>query len=207
MSVAERADVVAVGTAVGAPALVARIGLAGLLVVVVACTSVVAPDTRDAPYARSAPDASSADASSVVGVEDLARESGLETLERAVVRVEGEAGTLRFAVLVADTDTARSRGLQGVARIPDGVGMLFVFPDEPGPGGRPGFWMLDTVVPLDIAFVDAGTIVGVATMTPCAARPCPITHPGVPYDMALETAAGALVGAGIVEGDRLSLEP
>lgn len=189
---------VAVGTAVGAPALVARIGLAGLLVVVVACTSVVAPDTRDA---------SSADASSAVGVEDLARESGLETLERAVVRVEGEAGTLRFAVLVADTDTARSRGLQGVARIPDGVGMLFVFPDEPGPGGRPGFWMLDTVVPLDIAFVDAGTIVGVATMTPCAARPCPITHPGVPYDMALETAAGALVGAGIVEGDRLSLEP
>ncbi len=165
-----------------------------------ACTSVVTPD---------APDASGAGGASSAGdaATRLALEFGLEALDRTVVRIEGDAGTLRFEVLVADTEAARSRGLQGVDMLPGDVGMLFLFPDPPGPSGRPGFWMLDTLIPLDIAFVDAGTIVGVATMTPCPARPCPITHPGVTYDMALETAAGALIDAGIVAGDRLTVEP
>ena len=134
----------------------------------------------------------------------FAREHGLDALDRTVVHVES-AGTLRFDVLVAGSAAARSRGLQGVDVLPGGVGMLFVFPDPPGPSGRPGFWMLDTLVPLDIAFVDAGVIVGVATMTPCTELPCPITHPGVVYDMALEVAEGAL--AGVAVGDRLVVAP
>jgi uncharacterized membrane protein (UPF0127 family) len=67
--------------------------------------------------------------------------------------------------------------------------------------------MLDTLLPLDIAFFDAGRVVGVATMAPCAARPCPITHPGVDYDLALEVAGGTLVGAGVTLGDRLVVGP
>lgn len=133
----------------------------------------------------------------------FARTFGFDDLDVATVQL----GAAEVQAVVADTPAARERGLQGVDEVPDSVGMLFVFPDQPGAGGRPGFWMLDTVVPLDIAFAAGGTVVGVATMEPCAARPCPITHPGVEYDVALELAAGELARAGVGIGNRLEWQP
>lgn len=132
----------------------------------------------------------------------FARTNGFEDLERASVRI----GTALVDAVVASTPAARERGLQGVVDVPAGVGMLFVFTGPPTPQGRPGFWMLGTLVPLDIVFASAGTVVGVATMQPCDVRPCPITHPGVDYDVALEVAAGALARAGVGPGDRLTWE-
>ncbi len=133
----------------------------------------------------------------------------LEALPRAEVRFEGPDGEelLRVAAVVADTPAARARGLMGVEAVPDGVGMLFLFPGQSAGGGSPGFWMLDTLVPLDIAFAADGVVVGVATMLPCPGPPCPITHPGVDYDVALEVASGALVAAGVAPGVRLAWDP
>ena len=150
-------------------------------------------------------------ATDVGTVEAFAVAHGLEGLARADVHLGGPVGTdggaaLHVVALVADTPETRSRGLMGVEALPDGVGMLFVFPEAPGAGGRPGFWMLDTVTPLDIAFAADGVVVGVATMLPCAGPPCPITHPGVDYDVALEVAAGVLDAAGITVGDRFAWE-
>lgn len=117
---------------------------------------------------------------------------------------DGDA-VLTVAAVVADTPEARTRGLQGVMDVPAGTGMLFVFPGRASvPEDRSGFWMLDTAVPLDIAFAADGIVVGVATMSPCAAAPCPITHPAVPYDVALEVAAGVLGEAGVGTGDRFT---
>ena len=141
------------------------------------------------------------EASSSVAVDEFARANDLAGLTRARVTVGEGDGALVVDALVADTDAARARGLQGVPEVPDGVGMLFAFDGPPGPGGRPGFWMIDTLVPLDIAFAADGVVVGIATMVPCTARPCPVTHPGVAYDVALEVAAGVLTDAGIVPGD------
>jgi uncharacterized membrane protein (UPF0127 family) len=127
-------------------------------------------------------------------------------LPHAAVRIsaaEDDAPRIVVNVLVAATPDARARGLQGVPELPTGVGMLFVFPDASGSAGRPGFWMLDTLLALDIAFAADGVIVGVATMAPCAAHPCPVTHPGVMYDVAVELEAGVLTGAGVGPGDRL----
>lgn len=121
-----------------------------------------------------------------------------------VVRVEvaSAAGTRTFAARVAANADARTIGLQGVAEVPEGVGMLFVFPG-PTTGG---FWMKDTLVPLDIAFADGeGRIVALATMVPCAAEPCPTTDPGREYVVALEVAAGGLDG--VAEGDLLTWVP
>ena len=144
------------------------------------------------------------EASSSVAVDEFARANDLAGLTRARVTVGEGDGALVVDALVADTDAARARGLQGVPEVPDGVGMLFAFDGPPGPGGRPGFWMLDTLGPLDIAFAAAdGVIVGTATMTPCTARPCPTTHPGVDYEVALEVAEGVLDAAGVRVGDRL----
>lgn len=144
-------------------------------------------------------------------LEAFALASGLEHLPRATVLVgeaqaEEDAGRLTLHVVVAETDAARRRGLMGVTEVPAGVGMLFAYADDPGPDGRPGFWMLDTLVELDIVFASEGTVVGVATMVPCAAQPCAVTHPGVDYDVAVEVAAGTLASAGVGPGDTLRWE-
>ncbi len=163
-------------------------------------TSCAGTDRADAP-ATNGP--------GVVGtgvLDAFAEESGLGALaqERVqVLRAGSEEALLEVDVLVADRPDARARGLSRVAVLPDGVGMLFVFTEPSGSAGRPGFWMLDTLVPLDIAFVADGEVVGVATMQPCTMRPCPITHPGIDYDSALEVGAGVLTAAGVVPGDRV----
>jgi uncharacterized membrane protein (UPF0127 family) len=132
-----------------------------------------------------------------------------------------EAATPEVLAAVAADDVSRARGLQGVSALPADVGMLFLFPEPAGPGGRPGFWMRDTLVPLDIVFArtdeegrgrDAqgdgvALVVGVASMVPCAAMPCPVTHPGVDYDVALEVAAGWLAATGVGPGDVVTWTP
>jgi uncharacterized membrane protein (UPF0127 family) len=143
------------------------------------------------------------------GLDAFVDANGFGALPRGRVLLGGDGAVdalLDVEVVVAATPEAQSRGLMGVTEVPAGVGMLFVFPGSPS-SGRPGFWMLDTLVPLDIAFAADGVVVGVATMEPCRAQPCPITHPGVDYDVALEVAAGAL-GAAVVEaGARFVWEP
>jgi len=50
------------------------------------------------------------------------------------------------------------------------AGMLFVF-DTPG---SYGFWMKNTLIPLDIVRLDENLlVVDTATMTPCLSDPCP----------------------------------
>jgi uncharacterized membrane protein (UPF0127 family) len=137
------------------------------------------------------------------------RSAALLSVDRAAGAARDErdeVGADALDVLLARTPDEQQRGLQGVTELPDGIGMLFVHAAPAGPSGRPGFWMLGTPLPLDIAFlvgdvrVGAAEVIAVATMTPCAQLPCPITHPGVAYDAALEVRAGGLAAAGIRVG-------
>ncbi len=56
---------------------------------------------------------------------------------------------------VAQTSEERSKGLMGRQEVPDGTGMLFVFERE----AMRSFWMQDTLVSLDIAFLDANMVI------------------------------------------------
>jgi hypothetical protein len=106
----------------------------------------------------------------------------------------------RLAVKVAATPGERAHGLMEVTELPDGTGMLFVF-DEDRAGG---FWMKDTLVPLDIAFAAAdGTIVSILAMDPCTADPCPSYTPDGAYRSALEVPQGWFARVGVTEGDVL----
>jgi uncharacterized membrane protein (UPF0127 family) len=100
---------------------------------------------------------------------------------------------------VADTPAARAQGLMGVEHLAEGEGMLFVF-DEPSQGG---FWMKDTLIPLDIAFWgEDGTIHTIARMEPCdLGDDCPEYVPDMPYTFALEMNAGWFAAHDVGEGD------
>jgi len=90
-------------------------------------------------------------------------------------------------VAVADTPELRSRGLMGVTDLGDLDGMVFIHPEPV----TSQFWMKETVIPLDIAFFATdGTLLGVLTMEPCTADPCPTYGVEEPYQWAIEVPSG-----------------
>jgi uncharacterized membrane protein (UPF0127 family) len=121
--------------------------------------------------------------------------------ERHVYLLEPAAGPrARVSLEVAADEAARERGLSNRGELPAGTGMAFLFPSETAVA----FWMKDTLVPLQIAFVGGdGRVVGLFDMTPCHADPCPTYAPDRAYRYAVELPAGAFTAAGIREGDRV----
>ena len=55
-----------------------------------------------------------------------------------------------LVIYVADTIEAQVQGLQGVLKLPYNSGMLFVYPEPT----YASFWMYNTFIDLDIAFID-----------------------------------------------------
>jgi hypothetical protein len=120
---------------------------------------------------------------------------------RQTYRLEaGERPATKVSLEVAADEPARERGLSGRARVASGTGMVFLFPtDTTAP-----FWMKDTLVPLQIAFVAAdGRVVSLFEMTPCRADPCTVYTPSAAYRYAVELPSGAFTAAGLAQGDRV----
>jgi uncharacterized protein len=123
---------------------------------------------------------------------------GRPTAEYRLEPLDGPAVTVRLEV--AADPAARARGLMGRREVPEGTGMVFLYPEDVAEA----FWMKDTLVPLSIAFVAAdGRVVSVAEMTPCEADPCPSYAPAGPYRYAVELTAGAFPAAGVGKGAKV----
>ena len=60
-------------------------------------------------------------------------------------------GNKEYSVTIVSSPEDRAKGLQDVKSLPENQGMLFVF-EEPK---HVDFWMKDTLIPLDIIFIDS----------------------------------------------------
>ena len=105
-----------------------------------------------------------------------------------------------FQLEIADTDEARQRGLMYRQSMARDHGMIFVFPtDQPR-----AFWMRNTLIPLDIIYVNgAGKVVSIKPGVPLQEEP---TIPSdLPMKYAIELNGGAAARAGVKVGDPLEL--
>lgn len=114
---------------------------------------------------------------------------------------------------LALTAASRQKGLMNRKSMPEDAGMIFVFEEE-----EPlSFWMKNTLIPLDIVFVNAkGEVVAVHTMN--AERPrganedeilyesrLPGYPSGEPAQFAIELNAGQLEQNGLKKGDKIEM--
>jgi hypothetical protein len=121
-------------------------------------------------------------------------QSGLPTVQTKI-------GSRDFTLEVADTDQSREIGLMYRDSMADDHGMIFVFPDE----DVRQFYMANTRIPLDIAFIDgAGLVVSVKSMLPLDLR---ITSSDRPAKYAIEMNAGAAAAVGLKTGDVVPIPP
>lgn len=112
-------------------------------------------------------------------------------------------GTAVHVELATDGDT-RAQGLMFRDRLRPNTGMLFIF----RVAGEHSFWMKNTLIPLDIIFLDAeGRVTHVSHDTPpCKSDPCP-SYPAnpVPALYVLELAGGVARQHGISQGAVLKI--
>lgn len=117
-----------------------------------------------------------------------------ETVPMSFIGPDGQEVT--FNVELAADQPTRQQGLMHRTEMPPDAGMLFLFPQD----SAGGFWMKNTLIPLQIAFISAdGEIVDILDMVPCEEDPCEIYTPDGAYRYALEVNEGALTAAGVDE--------
>jgi len=110
---------------------------------------------------------------------------------------------VHLTVGVADTPETRARGLMFRESLGDVEGLLFVFDEDE----RHAFWMRNTLLALDIAWLDseARVVTIAADVQPCRLPPCPRFRPSRPARYVIETAAGRLRTEGVREGGQLTI--
>lgn len=111
-----------------------------------------------------------------------------------------QVGETPLQVELAMTPASQARGLMKRDSIPENGGMLFIF-DTPE---RRSFWMKNTWIPLDIAYIDsAGVIKEIHAMYPNNQNSVKSYSKDIQF--ALETNRGWFASNGIRSGDKLDL--
>lgn len=107
-------------------------------------------------------------------------------------------GNNAFTVEIAKTPEERARGLMNRESLAENFGMWFVFPEM----GNEEFWMKDTLIPLDLVFVnDSMKVVHIIENAPPGSTEL-LSSPE-PFMFVLEIAGGTVQNKGIKSGDKV----
>ena len=115
---------------------------------------------------------------------------------------------VEFTVEIAQTPAERAKGLADRTDLCSQCGMLFIF----GADGNHAFWMKNTLIPLDIIWLNKNwqVVDFVAFAQPQAGRPdeeLPVYHPKTPARYVLELPGGTVEKIkGFKVGSRVELE-
>jgi hypothetical protein len=109
-----------------------------------------------------------------------------------------------YSIEIARSPEELAQGLMFRESLPERTGMLFAFADQ----DVRKFWMKNTMIPLDIIWMDgAGRVLFVSADTPpCKADPCPNYGPEVPAASVLEIAGGMAAKEKVIVGSRITFE-
>jgi hypothetical protein len=109
-----------------------------------------------------------------------------------------------YTVEVARTPEEQAQGLMFRESLPERSGMIFLFSDKESHQ----FWMKNTMIPLDMVWMDGGgKVLFISAQTPpCKADPCPSYGPNSPAAMVLEIAGGKAAREKVVVGSVLAFK-
>lgn len=115
------------------------------------------------------------------------------------------SGPIRISVEIADDPAKRQQGLMNREELPSGAGMLFMY-ETPRPAS---FWMRNTLIPLDMIFMDdRGVIRHIhPNAVPLDETPIPGALPDDPNPerlMILEIGGGEAARLGLHEGQAMA---
>lgn len=108
-----------------------------------------------------------------------------------------------YSVEIARTPEEKAQGLMFRESLPPRTGMIFPFAEA----APHHFWMKDTMIPLDMIWMDAaGRVLYVSANTPpCRSDPCPNFGPEEPATIVLEIAGGLAAKEGVTPGATIRL--
>ena len=133
---------------------------------------------------------------------DSQRRSEVPSTELGIeARLPVRMGLVFAQLRIAATDLEKARGLMGTTRLSDEEGMAFMYEAET----QMRFWMKDTPLDLDIAFVARdGTVLEVKTMTAGDTETTASSSDQVRF--AIEMRAGWFAHFGVKPGDKVNLD-
>jgi uncharacterized protein len=125
------------------------------------------------------------------------QESAQTGLKQVPLTIRSASGEHRFIVEIAASPAEQEQGLMFRRSLAPDRGMIFPY----DPPQEVGFWMKNTLIPLDMVFIRAdGTIARIAQATPLSLDTVPS---GEPVAAVLEIAGGRVAELAIHAGDRV----
>ncbi len=123
---------------------------------------------------------------------------GLFPGEKEVV-FNTDNGTHTYLVEVADEKEERNTGLMNRESLEENRGMIFIYEEEI----KPAFWMKNTLIPLDMVFMDEDfkVVDYFVNVQPCEEDPCPHYIPNSNAQYIVEVNAGQVGKMGLERGD------
>lgn len=129
--------------------------------------------------------------------------SSIFPAEVKTVSFQTDVGKYAYQVEVSDTKEERELGLMHRESLDEDKGMLFIFEDE----RRVAFWMKNTLISLDMIFMDKNfKVVDFFENVPtCEKEPCPRYIPNNPAMYVVELNAGQIDKMELDRGDLIEL--